>query len=580
MEDEDINTGGQAKNEKIKLDSVYLKGNIVEELADSNPFVSKESYELLKFHGSYQGFNRDTATKLKQGGEQKEWEFMVRMKCPAGRLTPKQYLTLDDLCGKYANNTLRITTRQTFQFHCIVKQNLKKHIAGINEALLSTLGGCGDVVRNITCTSAPIKDAVHQKLYADALEIAAHCAPKTSAYHEIWLDGENVARTSDNDNLEPLYGKYYLPRKFKIGLAIPEDNSVDVLTNDLAIVLLFKGDVLEGYNIYIGGGLGMSHNRPATYPRLATPIAFVKPDELIQVVEAVIKLQRDHGDRTNRKHARLKYVVQEKGQEWTRKTLEEYFGNKMQDARAIESFKVVDHMGWHEQKDGKWYLGVPVDSGRIEDNSHVKLRTALREVINKYQLDIILTPDQNIIFADIPADNKAKITAELKSYGMKLREDITDFHRNFMACVALPTCGLALTEAERVYVPLVDVIEKVMADCGILNERISIRIAGCPNGCSRPYVGDIGIVGRMPGHYALFIGGDFEGTRLNKKIMDRVPYEKLNEVFAVMFGKYVAERQNGEEFGNFAHRIGVDKVALHIEQSLGQQYKWAKVVTA
>jgi sulfite reductase (ferredoxin) len=561
--------------EHVKLDSVYLKGKVAEELADSNPFVSEDTYDLLKFHGSYQGYNRDTATERKKAGLEKEWEFMLRMKAAGGRITAKQYLALDGICEKYANGTLRITTRETFQFHCIVKENLKKHIAAINEILLTTLGGCGDVVRNVMCSPAPIADAVHKKMFEDADLISRHTLPKTSAYHELWLDGENVARNAETPDYEPLYKKVYLPRKFKISVSVPEDNSMDALTHDLAIIQIWENGKLLGYNLCVGGGLGMTHNKAETYPRLATPIAFIEPADLIKGVEAVVGLHRDYGDRTDRKHARLKYVVEENGIEWTREKLEELFGGKMQDPKPMGQFKVVDHMGWHDQKDGKFYLGVPVSSGRIADTPTVKYRTAFREIIAKYNMNVVLTADQNIIFADVEAGQKSDIESTLKKYGVKLTEEISSFDRNFLACVALPTCGKALAEAERVRDPLVDVIEKVMKAHGILEEKLSVRIAGCPNGCSRPYAGDIGIVGRMPGHYAMFIGGDFEGTRLSSKILDRVPYENIGDVLNVLFAKYAAEKQAGEGFGDFAHRSGVASFPKLIEEKLAQ-YKWAK----
>lgn len=562
--------------EAIKESSIYLKGNIVKELENDSLFVSDESYELLKFHGSYQGYDRDTATERKKAKLDKEWEFMLRMKCPGGRLTASQYLALDKIAEDYANGTLRITTRQTFQFHCIVKKDLKKHIAAINELLLTTMGGCGDVVRNVTCTAAPIKDKIHERLLSDTLAINDFTMPKTSSYHEIWLDGENVARTPDNENYEPLYGKFYLPRKFKIGLATPDDNSIDVMTHDLAIILLFKGDELEGYNICVGGGLGQTHNKPETYARLATPIAFVKPDELIKATEAVIKLQRDHGDRTDRKHSRLKYVVQENGIEWTRKTLEEYFGAKMEDARPMPAFQIPDNMGWRDQKDGKWFLGIPVSSGRIGDFENEKLRTALREVITKFGMNITLTADQNIILCDVAEGQKEEVTSMLKSFDIKLAEDLTPVDKNFLACVALPTCGKALAEAERVRIPLLAEVENVLEKHGLKEERMAIRIAGCPNGCSRPYVGDIGIVGRIPGHYAIFVGGDFEGTRLNKKILERVPFENIPEVLDVIFAKFKGERKSGEGFGDFSHRFGEANISRLVEENLSSKYKWAK----
>lgn len=599
----DTSITAQAKKpssqEGIKLASHYLKGQIVEDLNNSDPFVSDESYELLKFHGSYQGYDRDTATARKKQGLDKEWEFMLRMKCPGGVLSAEQYLVLDDIAEKYANGTLRITTRQTFQFHCIVKNNLKKHIAAINEILLSTLGGCGDVVRNVMCSAAPIKDKIYTKLLEDTYKVAEFCTPKTSAYHEIWLDEENVARPIEevagtetaanlegfsgaNDvkslsqslaaeagNYEPLYGKFYLPRKFKIGLATPEDNTIDVLTHDLAIVLIYSGAEFVGYNICLGGGLGMTHNKPETYPRLATPIAFVGPDELLRAVEAVVKLTRDHGDRSNRKHARLKYVVEENGVEWTKNTLDQYFGRVLEPAKPMGEFKVPDHMGWHDQKDGKLFLGIVVSSGRIVDRPDERVRSGLKAVIAKYKPTIRLTADQNIILADIKPVDQAAITEDLKFYGIKLAEDLTKVYKNFLACVALPTCGKALAEAERVKLPLVAAIENVMQKHGILKEAITIRIAGCPNGCSRPYVGDIGIVGRTPDSYAIFIGGDAAGTRLNTKILDRVAYEKLPDLFDNLFAAYVKERNNNEAFGDFAHRVGELKLGQEVANDLG-----------
>lgn len=562
--------------EEIKEQSVYLKGTLSEELADpSVPYISEDNEQLIKHHGSYQQYDRDTATERKKAGLDKEWSFMVRVKCPGGRMTAEQYLAMEKLADQYANGTLRITTRETFQFHGILKENMKAHIAGINHALLTTLGGCGDVVRNIMCSPAPIKDKVHDRLLADTRLLAQELAPKTSAYHEIWLDGENVARVPENEDLEPLYGKHYLPRKFKIAVGVPEDNSVDMLTHDLAMVQIWENGKLQGYNIYMGGGLGMTHNKPATYPRLASPIAFVGANDLLKASEAVVKLQRDNGDRTNRKHARLKYVVEEKGIAWTRKTLEEYYGTKMQDPKPVEKFTVVDHMGWHEQKDGKWYLGIPVSSGRIANRGEEKIHAGLHHVISTFQMPIVLTADQNIILCDIAEKDKDAVTKALKSYGIKLKEDVTDVYRNFLACVALPTCGLALAEAERAKLPLVADIEKVMEKHGVLNERISIRMTGCPNGCARPYAGDIGLVGRMPGHYALFVGGDFEGTRLNTKIFDRIPFDDLPKVFDVMFEKYAAEKNAGEGFGDFCHRVNVDNVLAAVKAKLASEYKWA-----
>ncbi|MEK6747428.1 MAG: NADPH-dependent assimilatory sulfite reductase hemoprotein subunit [Pseudomonadota bacterium] len=567
--------------ENIKLASGHLKGKIAAELADtSTQEVSDETYELLKFHGSYFGYDRDSATARKKAGLEKEYEFMVRMKCPGGKLTAAQYLALDVLAEKYANGTLRITTRETFQFHCIKKVGMKPLIADINHLLLSTLGGCGDVVRNIMMCPAPIKDKIHAKLEADGYKLAAHCAPKTSSYYEVWLDGEKVhdykfnPTANDGGVAEPLYGDTYMPRKFKIALSTPEDNCVDVLTNDLAIISLFNGQEHAGYNFALGGGLGMKHGNAKTYPRLATPIMYVPNELFIPATEAVIKLQRDHGDRTDRQHARLKYVIAEKGEAWAKSELEKYIGREMDAPKPIGKFAVEDHIGWHEQLDGKWFLGVPISSGRIVDRENEQIRTGLRAVILEYGMNLALTADQNILLCDIETGEKLRIEKILHDHGVKLHGDITPVYRNMLACVAYPTCGKALAEAERVKLPLVAEIEKIMQQQGVLNEKISIRIAGCPNGCSRPTVGDIGIVGRMPDHYALHIGGDFAGTRLNEKIFDKVHYDNIPAALSPMFALWKDKRNSGEEFGDFCTRYGINEVKKYAVEQLNVD--WAK----
>ncbi len=563
-----------AAQEQMKINSIYLKGDIVAELADSSTAtVSDYTYEMLKFHGSYFGYDRDSATKRKKAGLDKEYEFMVRCRIPAGGLTAQQYLKMDELVGKYANNTLRITTRQTFQFHCILKENMKDSIADINHALLSTLSACGDVVRNVTASNAPTKSAKHRRIQEDVVKIVEFCEPKTTAYKEIWVDAPNEGREKGND-IESLYGDTYLPRKFKIGVIIPEDNGIDVFTHDLGFVLIYEGDELKGYNVLLGGGLGAKHMQTKTYPRLADSIAFIKPDELIKMTEAVVKLQRDYGDRTNRQHARLKYLIEEKGVEWTKKTLAEYFGEPLQEVAPVRKYEIPDLMGWHKQEDGKWWLGIPISSGRIEDNDDAKIKTGLKDVISEYGMNLVLTADQNIILCDIEEGQKKKIADKLKSYSIKLREELTELSRYIIACVALPTCGKALAEAERVKTPMEDDIQQIINKHGLENERISVRIAGCPNGCSRPNVGDIGIVGRMPGHYVIYIGGDFEGTRLNIKAFDKVPQADIAKALDPMFALYAAEKTDGEGFGDFCHRYGVDNIVAKAKENL-DGFKWA-----
>jgi len=583
-----------AAQEAMKRESDYLRGTLKEELADlSTETITDAAYELLKFHGSYFGYDRDTQLARKKAGLEKKYEFMVRTRIPGGRLNAMQYLVMDDLAGKYANGTLRITTRQVFQFHVVLKKDMKAHIAAINNAMLSTLGGCGDVVRNITCSPAPFKNTRFEQLRHDTDRVAEFVKPRTKGYRELWLDEEadevreRTVKMAGDDAVEPLLGITYMPRKFKIGIVLPEDNSVDVFTHDLGIVLVYEGQVLKGYNILVGGGMGMKHEAAAnwadkkTYPRLADPLAFVGVDDLLPAVEAVVKLQRDFGDRTDRQHARLKYLVAERGLEWTRKTFEEYFaiagGKELGDPKLDLKYEIPTHMGWHEQGDGNLFLGLKIPSGRIVDYDKedisgytkpatgifktARYRTGLRAVVEKFQPNIILTPTGEMILSDVPTSQKADIERMLGEYGIPLETAYTPMQLHFFTCVALPTCAKALAESERVQFPVMDAITATLAKHNLQDERMTIRIAGCPNGCSRPYVGDIGIVGRMPGAYALFIGGDFEGTRLATKVLDKVLEADIPKVLDPMFATYAKEKRPGEGFGDFAHRYGPEKLA-------------------
>jgi sulfite reductase (ferredoxin) len=543
-----------SKPEAVKQQSRQLRGHIARDLRDTAAPFDKEGYSLLKFHGIYQGYDRDSATERKQRGEDKVWQFMVRVRIPGGRLTAEQYLALDALADRYADGSLRVTTRQSIQFHGVVKPGLKLAIAEINAALLTTLAACGDVVRTVTTTPAPIRDAVHDRLEAETRRLSSHLLPRTRAYHEIWVDGAPWQENAGpDDGPDPLYGDRYLPRKFKIGLAIPEDNTIDVLTNDLAIVALFEQGRLTGYNFLLGGGHGMTHNNPKTYPRLASPVAFVEPEDLLDAAAAVVRLHRDHGDRGNRRHARLKYVIAENGEAWARERLSEYLGKPLEQCREMAAFIVPDHLGWHEQGDGKLYLGIPVSSGRIAG----EIRTGLREIVNRFQCDPILMPSQDVILSEIRPADRGAIEAILREHSVRLAGDMLPAERWALACPALPSCGLALTEAERVRDGIVGAIEERLRAYGLERERLSIRITGCPNGCARPYTGDVGIIGRMPGYYALFVGGDFEGTRLNTPLADKVPLHGIAEVLEPLFALYASARAEGEAFGDFCHRIGM-----------------------
>jgi sulfite reductase (ferredoxin) len=554
--------------EQLKASSHLLRGRLAEELAEGGTQVSEDGYNLLKFHGSYEQHDRDTATARKQQGEEKDFSFMLRVRMPGGILTAAQYLALDALADRYGNGSLRITTRQGIQFHGIIKGNLKPTIAEIDRTLLTTQSACGDVVRNVVTTPAPVRDAVHARLEADARMLSEKLQPHSRAYHQIFLDEEAEEGAKES---EPLYGPTYLPRKFKIGIATPDDNTIDVLTNDLGFLALFEGDgasgrALRGYNIAVGGGLGMTHNKPTTYPRLGTVIGFVGPDDLLRAAEAVIRLQRDNGNRSDRKRARLKYVVDDMGVDWVRETLAGYFGAPLAPPRPMPPLVVPELLGWHEQGDGQWWLGVPVPSGRISDTGGVALRTALREVVDRFRLDPVMTPQQDVLLSNIAPRDRAAVEAVLRGHRVTFAEDLTPLSRWALACPALPTCGLALTEAERVRGPLVAAFEDVLRRHGVENERISLRITGCPNGCARSYAGDIGLVGRVPGSYAVFLGGDFEGTRLSFKLLERVPQDKLADTLDPIVAAFARYRRPGEPFGGFCDRLGRDALLALAER--------------
>lgn len=565
--------GGQkeSKVEGVKRESRGLRGTLKAALGDPDPGFGEADGQLLKFHGIYQGYDRDSATQRKNQGLAKERRFMARVKIPGGRISAEQYLALDVLADQNGAQNLRITTRQGIQFHGLVKSELGPTLGAIHEALLTTIAACGDVVRNVTATPAPRRDAAHRHLQEMATRLSREFTPRSRAYAEVWYADEaapadDAARSED----DPLYRDAYLPRKFKIGLATPEDNSIDVLANDLAVVALFEGDELTGYNIGVGGGLGLTHNKPQTYPRLASLVAFVPPGELIAAARAVIEMQRDYGDRADRRHARLKYLVDDRGLPWIKATIERYLGHPLAPPAPMPPFEVIDHMGWHPQGDGRWYLGVPVASGRIEDAGGSRLRTALRRIVGEYCAQPIFTATQDVLLSEIRSEDRAAIDATLREFGITPAEALTPLERYAMACPALPTCGLALTEAERIRNPLVTEVAAALKRHGLAEERISLRITGCPNGCARPYAGEIGIVGRTPGHYAIFLGGDFAGTRLNRLVFERVPYAEVAQVLERVFAHFAAARRTGETFGDFCQRTS-DAELLALTEDLGRK---------
>lgn len=550
--------------ETIKAEGRFLRGTIAEEMADPNlDHLSEPNKQLIKFHGSYQQEDRDARKNRGKTGVGKAYMFMVRLKLPGGKLTADQYLTMDDMCGRYANGTLRITTRQSFQFHGILKQNMKPLLGGINDSLVTTLGGCGDVNRNVICCPAPLNDPVRVQMRQLTDAIATHLAPRAGArsYHEVWLNGEKVGGDAESREPEPIYGKAYLPRKFKTALALPHDNCTDILAQCLGFLAVAEGGQPVGYNLYSGGGQGRTNGSPNTFPHLARPIAFVEPDEVVAAAEAVCKLFRDHGNRADRKRARLKYVLHDWGTEKFREVLaRDYFGKPMRLPRDVPITGLDLHHGWTPQGDGKWFLGLSVENGRIKDEGTQRIRSGLRAIVSKLRCNVRLTTQQDVLLCDIASTDRPVVDSLLNEHGIERPEGLSQVRKWSMACPAIPTCGLAITEAERALPTVTKQLEGVLAELGLSEEAISVRMTGCPNGCARPYQSEIGIVGRGGTKYTLYIGGDTLGRRLNTELQDSVPIEQIPAKLKVIFAAFKAERTPGELFGDYCERVGLDRL--------------------
>jgi sulfite reductase (ferredoxin) len=544
----------KANVEQIKAESNGLRGVLAEELANSDRFFSGAGEKILKFHGIYQQEDRDGR---KQDRSADHHQFMLRTKLPGGQLTAEQYLVHDDLATTYGNNTLRITTRQDFQLHGVVKGDLRETVRAFNHALVTCLGACGDIVRNVMVCPAPTADPQRRAVQDYAFGLTTALFPRTNAYHQIWIDGEQII--DDHEIDDPIYGKTYLPRKFKIAIAYAGDNCVDVYTNDVGLVALFDDDQrLVGFNLLAGGGLGMTHANDATYARLADEIGFITGEQVIEVVTAIVTIHRDFGDRENRKHARLKYILQERGVDWFRAELEARLGYALQPARPQPPFEVDDHLGWHAQGDGLWYIGIPVENGRIVDRGSYRLRSGLRAIIAQYNLSVRLTAQQNILLTGIVPDERAAVDQLLAEYGILTVQQISRVRRNAIACPALPTCGQAITEAERVFPQVIDQLEDALDRLGIGDAAITTRMTGCPNGCARPYVAEIALVGRTLDKYTIFLGGNPIGTRLAKPFLDLVPIADIIPVLTPILARYRDSRDDGETFGDYCLRVGLD----------------------
>ena len=549
---------GVSPFEIIKEKSNFLRGTIAESLNDPlTGALRADDQILIKFHGTYQQQNRDIDDDRKKQKLEPLYSFLIRIRVPGGVTTPQQWLDMDELSDKYADKTLKLTTRQAFQFHGVFKRNLKKTIQEINKSLLDTIAACGDVNRNVMCSANPFESAIHAEAAEDAKRISAHLTPQTSAYHEIWLDGELVAGGEKEE--EPLYGKTYLPRKFKAAIAIPPRNDTDVLSNDLGFIAIVENGKLVGYNLTVGGGMAYTFGNNKTYPRVADVVGFFPKEQIVEVSEAVLIFQRDHGNRSERKNARLKYTIDRLGLNFFHAELERIKGIKLEPAKEFKFETLGDKYGWSKSEDGLWHYGVFVEGGKLVDKNGYHPKTAIREIAKIHTGTFILTGNQNVIIAQVTESKKPKIEALLKKYKIINADKLSSLRQNSIACAALPLCGLAFAEAERYLPLLVDEIDKVLEANGLLKTPISIRMTGCSNGCGRPFLAEIGLVGKAPGKYNLYLGASFTGERLNKLYKEMLSEEQIIEALSPILADYAKNKEVEEHFGDFVIRKGYIK---------------------
>ncbi len=553
--------------EDVKAASDHLRGSLAEELNDGSAQFSTESGHLLKFHGIYQQDDRDQRRDLSQAKEQLAYSCMVRCSVPGGVLDPEQWFEIDRLADEVGDGSLRLTSRQGVQYHFVHKGRLVDLVGSLNRGLVTTYAACGDVVRNVMLTSTPDVGRDLGRLDAVAQTLAKRFQPQSSSYWELWLDGDRAVSSEPvpggtDGNSEPVYGDTYLPRKFKIGVAWPGDNSIDVYSQDVGLVLLPHPDGRAGAVILAGGGLGRSHKDETTFPRLGEPLAWVPDDRIGDVVEAIVTIFRDEGSREDRSHARLKYLIEDRGIGWLREQIEARIGDRL-DGQALEAplalpaWKNSRHyLGWHLQGDGRWYLGLPIPSGRLNDGDHIARRSAIRRILERHAGQIRLTPHQDVLLCDIDEVDKAAVDAILDDHGVPQAAHLSLSVISSMACPALPTCGQALGEAERVLPEVTDLLDRLLGDRGLSDVRIETRMTGCPNGCSRPYVAELGIVGRTKTAYDIFIGGDPAGTRLAVPLIESVPLVKLGDVLGPLLDRFRSGRLVDEAFGDWANRLG------------------------
>ena len=544
--------------EGIKERSNYLRGTLKEVMLDRiSAGIPEDDNRLMKHHGSYLQDDRDLRNERQKQKLEPAYQFMLRVRLPGGVASPDQWLVMDDLADKYGNGTLKLTTRETFQMHGILKWNMKSTIQGINNVLMDTIAACGDVNRNVMCASNPDQSEIHAEVYEWSKKLSNDLLPRTRAYHEVWLDEEKVAGTPEIDEVEPMYGPLYLPRKFKIGIAVPPGNDIDVFSQDLGFIAIVEDEKLIGFNVAIGGGMGMSHGDKATYPQLAKVIGFCKPDQLYEVAEKTITIQRDYGNRSVRKNARFKYTVDRLGLEAVKAELEHRLGWSLDEAKPYHFDNNGDRYGWVKGVKGKWHLTLFIEGGRVADFDDYKLKTGLKEIAKIHTGDFRLTANQNVIISDVSTQKKKQINELIEQYGLTDGKHYSALRRSSMACVSLPTCGLAMAEAERYLPTLINKIETIVEENGLRDKEITIRMTGCPNGCARHALGEIGFIGKAPGKYNMYLGAAHDGSRLSKMYRENIGEDEILKELGMLLPRYAKERLDGEHFGDFVIRAGV-----------------------
>ncbi|WP_417317175.1 NADPH-dependent assimilatory sulfite reductase hemoprotein subunit [Emcibacter sp.] len=539
-------------DERMKAESNYLRGTIVDGLSDriTGAIPNENDVKLLKFHGIYQQDDRDIREERRRQKLEPAYQFMIRVRLPGGICTPEQWLQLDSLARAHGGSSLRITTRQTFQFHWMLKDNIRPVLQGLHEVLLDTIAACGDDSRGVMCTVDPEVSPLHAEVSEMAKMVSDHVIPKTRGYHEIWYGDECLTRPGSEE--EPFYGTTYLPRKFKIGFALPPSNDIDVYAQDLGYIAIGDQHGLAGFNVAIGGGMGRTDNKPETYPRLADVIGFVPASKLMACTDAVMSLQRDFGNRKDRQRARFKYTIDDKGLDWVKAEIEHRMDMSFEPARAFSFHSNGDSIGWTKSEDGAHHLTLFIENGRLSGD----LLDALRDIASIHKGHFRLTPNQNLIISGVRQEDRDAIETVLGEFGVS-PSGLSGIRRNSIACVALPTCGLAMAESERYLPGLISKIETILSDFDLSDEPITIRMSGCPNGCSRPYISEIGLTGRAPGKYNLYLGGGFHGQRLSRMFRENINEETILEILRDLFGRYARERQENERFGDFCIRAEI-----------------------